>query len=394
MSVNGGDSVAFVPADSATLDYDELNYRIWYMEDVNLYNAKLDGSDLRSLLSVRAFNKLFAVDAANQTIYYLKEGLGFKSIDYNGSSLPDIGVNGDNYKDIKIDTYDRSIFLTTDNTDNRNLIRYSLADGSDQTLHSGVNEIGTHLALDTVNKTVYWILFTTDTNYKILKTTYDGNTSQIGTDQSGGIKTVDIADGNGYYYILDTTTSQIDKYDKSTDTVAATISLSTKATRIIIVEAALPGPNKTDNDNCFLKNICPANSTCTNSSGSFVCSCDTGFTGNKTVCQDVNECAEDSCGSNSNCENTIGSYLCQCQTGFARNGKDCADVNECESHPCDMNANCSNSVGSFTCTCNKGFKGNGTNCTDHGSSNKGETNKEGRNFTLTMIVVLTITIMF
>ncbi|XP_028415948.1 pro-epidermal growth factor-like isoform X3 [Dendronephthya gigantea] len=345
MSVNGGDSVAFVPADSATLDYDELNYRIWYMEDVNLYNAKLDGSDLRSLLSVRAFNKLFAVDAANQTIYYLKEGLGFKSIDYNGSSLPDIGVNGDNYKDIKIDTYDRSIFLTTDNTDNRNLIRYSLADGSDQTLHSGVNEIGTHLALDTVNKTVYWILFTTDTNYKILKTTYDGNTSQIGTDQSGGIKTVDIADGNGYYYILDTTTSQIDKYDKSTDTVAATISLSTKATRIIIVE-------------------------------------------------DVNECAEDSCGSNSNCENTIGSYLCQCQTGFARNGKDCADVNECESHPCDMNANCSNSVGSFTCTCNKGFKGNGTNCTDHGSSNKGETNKEGRNFTLTMIVVLTITIMF
>ncbi|XP_028416721.1 pro-epidermal growth factor-like [Dendronephthya gigantea] len=393
MSVDGGDSVAFVSAGSATLDYDELNYRIWYMEDVNLYNAKLDGSDLRSLLNVPAFDKLFAVDAANQTVYY-RDDSKFKSIDYNGNSLPDIGLNSRDYRDFKIDTFNRSIFFTTDMSQNRNLFRYSLTNGAVQTLHNSIIGIGTHLALDTVNKTVYWILFTSDTNYKILKTTYDGQTSQIGIDQSGGVTTVDIADGNGYYYILDTTTSEIDKYDKSTDTVAATISLSTKATRIIIVEAALPRSNKTDNDNCFLKNTCPANSTCTNSSGTFVCSCDTGFTGNKTVCQDVDECAEDSCGSNSNCENTIGSYLCQCQTGFTGNGKNCADVNECESRPCDMNANCSNSVGSFTCTCNTGFKGNGTNCTAHGSSNKGETNKEGRNFTLTMIVVLTIAIMF
>ena len=129
----------------------------------------------------------------------------------------------------------RSIFFTTDKSNNRNLFRYSLADGTDQTLHNSIPGIGTHLALDTANKTVYWILFTTDTNYKIFKTTYDGHTSQIGTDQTGGVTTVDIADGNGYYYILDTTTSKINKYDKSTDTVATTFSLSAQATRIIVV---------------------------------------------------------------------------------------------------------------------------------------------------------------
>ncbi|XP_028415962.1 adhesion G protein-coupled receptor E1-like [Dendronephthya gigantea] len=119
-----------------------------------------------------------------------------------------------------------------------------------------------------------------------------------------------------------------------------------------------------DKDYCFLNNTCPANSTCTNSPGTNVCSCNTGFTGNKTICEDVDECAETACGLNSNCTNTIGSYLCECQTGFNGNGKNCTDINECQSSPCDMNANCSNSDGSFTCTCNVGFEGNGTSCTD------------------------------
>ena len=86
-----------------------------------------------------------------------------------------------------------------------------------------------------MNKTIYWVLFTSDSHYKIFKTTYDGQTSQIGTDKTGGIATVDVAAGIGYYYILDSTTSQIFKYDKSTDTVVTRISISTEATRIIVV---------------------------------------------------------------------------------------------------------------------------------------------------------------
>ncbi|XP_028416438.1 pro-epidermal growth factor-like [Dendronephthya gigantea] len=358
VSIDGGKSKALVKTPSATLGYDELNYRLWYYKDgEKLYNSNLDGSDLKNVSVPSNFGP-FAVDAVNQSIYYLtKTDFNLKLIDYDGNDLPDIGVSPDNdFRDLQIDAYNRTIFFTTDVTNNRNLIRYSLADGTDQTLHSGVTQIGTHLALDTVNKTIYWILFTSETNYKILKTTYDGQTSQIGTDQSGSITTVDIADGNGYYYILDTTTSKIYKYYKSTDTVATTISLVTEATRMVVVS---------DKDHCSLNNICPANSTCTNSPGTIVCSCDTGFTGNQTYCQDIDECTNGSCDYNANCTNTVGSYTCQCLSGYKGNGTNCIDIDECaEGDPCGFNTNCTNIGDSYTCECLSGFEGNGTNCTD------------------------------
>ncbi|XP_028406425.1 pro-epidermal growth factor-like [Dendronephthya gigantea] len=358
VSIDGGESKALVKTPSATLAYDELNYRLWYYKDgEKLYNSNLDGSDLKNVSVPSNFGP-FAVDPANQTVYYLtKTDFNLKLIDYDGNDLPDIGVSpDDDFRDLQIDPYNRSIFFTTDITNNRNLIRYSLADGTDQTLHSGVNEIGTHLALDTVNKTVYWILFTSETNYKILKTTYDGQTTQIGTDQSGSITTVDIADGKEYYYILDTTASKIHKYNKSSDEVATTISLSTEATRMIVVS---------DKDHCALNNMCPANSTCTNSPGTIVCTCDTGFTGNQTYCQDIDECLNSPCGYNTNCTNTFGSYMCECQTGYEGNGTNCTDIDECLANPCGFNANCTNTGGSYLCECISGYEGNATtNCTD------------------------------
>ena len=38
---------------------------------------------------------------------------------------------------------------------------------------------------------------------------------------------------------------------------------------------------------------------------------------------DVNECLLAPCGFNSNCTNTNGSYICECHTGYERNGKNC-----------------------------------------------------------------------
>ena len=107
MSVDGGDPAAFLSSESATLGYDELNYRLWYMEDVNLHNVELDGSDLRSLQNVPAYEQLFAIDAANQSIYFLNDDRRVKSIDYNGNNLPEIGLEDSEYWDMKIDTYNR-----------------------------------------------------------------------------------------------------------------------------------------------------------------------------------------------------------------------------------------------------------------------------------------------
>lgn len=42
---------------------------------------------------------------------------------------------------------------------------------------------------------------------------------------------------------------------------------------------------------------------------------------------DINECAESPCGFNANCTNTIGSFLCECETGFEGNGTNCTGIN-------------------------------------------------------------------
>ena len=105
---------------------------------------------------------------------------------------------------------------------------------------------------------------------------------------------------------------------------------------------------------------------------------------------DINECESDdsnNCHENANCTNTEGSYTCSCNPGYTGNGVNCTskilyfwggtlvctlffivqspDVNECELeiHTCNSNAICTDTNGSFNCTCEEGFEGDGFNCT-------------------------------
>ena len=71
--------------------------------------------------------------------------------------------------------------------------------------------------------------------YKIYKTTYTGETTQIGPDQTGSLSGVDIAVGNGYFYILDSDASEVRKYNQTTDTLDTTISISPGVERMIVV---------------------------------------------------------------------------------------------------------------------------------------------------------------
>lgn len=111
---------------------------------------------------------------------------------------------------------------------------------------------------------------------------------------------------------------------------------------------------------------CDTQATCTNTIGSYQCSCNPGFYGNGQTCLENDECTENThdCHANASCTNTYGHFYCECYPGFFGSGRNCTDVNECQdgSNECHLNATCYNSVGNYSCECDIGFSGNGFHC--------------------------------
>ncbi|XP_059159686.1 G surface protein, allelic form 168-like [Physella acuta] len=93
------------------------------------------------------------------------------------------------------------------------------------------------------------------------------------------------------------------------------------------------------------------------------CICMKGFTG-ITCYDDINECSNATiCPQNSVCNNTVGSYHCRCQVGFRLENNSCVNINECiTSRPCDHI--CNDTYGSYTCSCHRGFQSVGDKCID------------------------------
>ena len=89
-------------------------------------------------------------------------------------------------------------------------------------------------------------------------------------------------------------------------------------------------------------------------------------------CTDIDEC-NNSFPCDQMCTNTIGSFECSCESGYSMEGNLCTgnnyngwlvkmslyclfalDINECLSSPC--NHTCTNTPGSFVCSCNDGYE--------------------------------------
>ncbi|PFX18702.1 Fibrillin-2 [Stylophora pistillata] len=82
---------------------------------------------------------------------------------------------------------------------------------------------------------------------------------------------------------------------------------------------------------------------------------------------EIDECKNDIllCDANAICSNTYGSYKCTCKEGYNGTGHECIDVDECvnDRFICGVNATCVNTNGSYGCTCKEeGSVGDGSVC--------------------------------
>ncbi|XP_065193831.1 mucin-like protein [Sycon ciliatum] len=125
-----------------------------------------------------------------------------------------------------------------------------------------------------------------------------------------------------------------------------------------------------DRDGCVQGAGCFQGVICTDvpapGSGAICRDCPSGTTGDGVMCMDIAECMTMPCDGNAMCTETFGSFNCTCLIGYTGNGMSCSDIDECttDTDDCSPMAMCANVAGSFSCNCNDGFEGSGQICDD------------------------------
>ncbi|XP_022804044.1 matrilin-2-like, partial [Stylophora pistillata] len=111
---------------------------------------------------------------------------------------------------------------------------------------------------------------------------------------------------------------------------------------------------------------CSADAVCSNTKGSYKCTCKPRYHGDGLTCKDSDVCAEGlhNCSFDAVCNTIKGSYKCTCKPGYHGDGLTCEDVDECaeELHSCSADAVCNNTKGSYKCACKPGYQENGLTC--------------------------------
>nr|XP_022333526.1 mucin-like protein [Crassostrea virginica] len=125
-----------------------------------------------------------------------------------------------------------------------------------------------------------------------------------------------------------------------------------------------------DLDECANSSLNGCNQLCTNTDGSYSCSCYPGYRLTNTLCTDINECSEGTNICQQLCINADGYYNCSCVEGYSlqADGSSCtlqAPQQSCGEMNCSQGCSV-NATGTAFCFCNQGYTlmPDGQNCTD------------------------------
>lgn len=87
--------------------------------------------------------------------------------------------------------------------------------------------------------------------------------------------------------------------------------------------------------------------------------CDVGYRKGPNACEDIDECADqrDDCDPNATCTNTPGSWSCSCNDGYFGNGQECLAAQPCAINSCLNGGDCWVEGSTRRCECPEGFSG-------------------------------------
>eukprot|EP00105_Crassostrea_gigas_P031138 XP_011453724.1 PREDICTED: protein jagged-1 [Crassostrea gigas] len=109
-----------------------------------------------------------------------------------------------------------------------------------------------------------------------------------------------------------------------------------------------------DEDECLLN---PCNGEeCINKIGSYECVCGNSTTGTNCERLVASNCTNKTCHHHGTCNNQTGEAICNCSSEYS--GTACATVNHCFKRNCSANGVCINGIDGHVCSCSYGYTGN------------------------------------
>ncbi|CAB4021859.1 von Willebrand factor-like, partial [Paramuricea clavata] len=328
---------------NALLYFDGVNKRLYLLHTINneITSYNLDGSNSATIAIVNV--EFFAVDGRNNVIYFhhaLNDRIHMHDITNGQTNSVAALSDVDSVKDLDMDMTSGYLYIAR--SANPPIIRFNPQDGS--TMEFSYAGSALSISVDEYNNVIYWTNYIGNTNtHEIMKTSYSGVTTQLNITYS---EPLELSNNVLNLYVLDKDSMHVDIYLKTSLEHLGNITLSNTIGDIVIGH---------DVDECCVGTYCHLNSTCSNSLGSFNCSCNDGLCGNGTHCDDVDECLDDPCHQNATCHDTFGSFDCDCNEGFVGDGFNCEATN-CTILSCGENEMCVQEDNIFKCVCKDDYE--------------------------------------